>query len=75
MSSAVRVSLRAADAQNVRGTAVTAVEAPVVITVRVDPAQETLGRAQRELHAVFAAHLRHCEHDENDDTEDREIIL
>lgn len=61
LSSAVRISLRAADPQDVRGAAVAAVETPVVVPVRVDTAQEPFGRAQRELHAVFAAHLRHCE--------------
>lgn len=62
---AVRISLRAADPQYVRGASVSSVKTPVVIPVRVYSSQKPFGRAQSELHPVFAAHLAHCTSTEN----------
>jgi hypothetical protein len=57
LGATLRISLGPADAEDVDGAAVPSEEAPVVETVSVYPSVEAFRGSQRELHAVFVAHL------------------
>lgn len=57
LCAAIRITLSSADPQDISSAAVSSVETPVVVSVRVDTPYERFGGPQSELHAVFAAHL------------------
>lgn len=53
------VSLRSADTEFVHGPAVSAEEASVIVSVRVNSPNESLRRPQSKLHSILAAGLTH----------------
>jgi len=53
------ISLRSANTEFVHGPAISAEEASVIVSVRVNSPNESLRRPQSKLHPILAADLTH----------------